>query len=148
MSLYQEKILHDWLHEKKAVITIASSKHKKVEQAKAACGSSETREQESRTWGGKGWPEALPHCPEDSGPSVKAQTEMPIEQAAEVRELSCCSSLREEERCRRLRREHSRVRLYLTRKGKEREGLQIKDFQNLLGHLKNDHKTHLSPPTE
>lgn len=68
---------------------------------------------------------------------MKAQTEMPIEQAAEVRELSCCSSLREEERCRRLRREHSRVRLYLTRKGKEREGLQIKDFQNLLGHLKN-----------
>lgn len=31
---------------------------------------------------------------------------------------------------------HSGVMLYLTRKGKEREGLQIKDFQNLLGHLK------------
>jgi hypothetical protein len=107
----------------------------RTQTAQAAVGEGSRRDWNSRReW--LAWSISI-NCPEDAHSSVKAQIEMPTERAAEVRE----------ERCWGLRRERP-IRLYLTRKGKEREGLQIKDFQNLLGHLKNDHKTHLSPPTE
>lgn len=78
---------------------------------------------------------------------MTAQTEMPIE-GADLSQGAPATAPTEGREVLKTGKELSRVMLYLTRKGKEREGLQIKDFQNLLGFLKNDHKAHLSPPTE
>lgn len=103
--------------------------------------------EENRAWKGMANLKHFHKLPWRRPPPVTAQTEMPIE-GADLSQGAPATAPTEGREVLKTGKELSRVMLYLTRKGKEREGLQIKDFQNLLGFLKNDHKAHLSPPTE